>query len=90
MKSGALITTGDSGCCLTVFVFQITTAATTVMKQAVVTPVQALSLSVTAAAASQTTGPVTGIMTAGTIVTRPTQTAPTRVSVLTFSSGGVS
>lgn len=74
---------GESGCCMTVFVFQIMTVVTTVMKQAVVTPAQALSLSVIAAAASQTTGPAMGIMTVGTTATRPMQTAPTRVSVLT-------
>lgn len=79
-----------SGCCVTVFVFQITTAGTTVMRQAAVIPAPALSSSVTVAAASQITGPVTEIMTVGTTVTRPTQTAPIRVSVLTCRSGGVS
>ena len=78
-----------SGCCLTVFVFQITTAGTTATRQAVVTPALALSSSVTAAAASQITGPATVITTAGTTATRPTQTAPIRVSVLTRWSGGV-
>lgn len=80
---------GRSGCCVTVFVFQITTAGITAMRQAAVTPAPALSSSVTAAAASQITGPVTGIMTAGTTATRPTQTAPIRVSVLTCQLGGV-
>lgn len=66
---------------LTVLVFQITTAATTATKPAAVTPAQVLSLSVTAAAASRTTGPATGIMTAATTATRPTPTAPIKVSV---------
>lgn len=70
----------ESGCSSTAFVFQITTAATTVMKRAAVTPAQALSLSVTAAAASQITGPATGTTTAATTAMRPMQTAPTRVS----------
>lgn len=73
----------ESGCCLTVFVFQITTAATTAMRQAVVTRAQALSLSATVGAASQTTGPVMGITTVATTATRPMQTAPTKVSVTT-------
>lgn len=80
----------ESGCCLTVFVFQITTAGTTVMRQAAATPAPALSSSVTAAAASQITGPVMEITTVGTTATRPTQTAPIRVSVLTCRLGGVS
>lgn len=74
--------------CLTVIVFQITTAGTTATRRAVVTPAPALSSSVTAAAASQITGPVTEIMTAGTTVTRHTLTAPTRVSVTTCWLGG--
>lgn len=78
--SGCLIMR-ESRCRLTVFVFQITTAGTTVMRQAVVTPVPALSSNVTAAAASQITGLVMEIMTVGTTATRPTQTAPIRVSV---------
>lgn len=86
--SGRLIIP-ESGCCLTVFVFQITTAGTTATRQAVVTPALVLSSSVTAAAASQITGPATVITTAGTTATRPTQTAPIRVSVLTWWSGGV-
>lgn len=69
----------ESGCSPTAFVFQTTTAATTVMKQAAVTPAQAPSLSVTAAAASRITGPATGTTTAATTAMRPTQTAPTRV-----------
>lgn len=76
--SGPLIMQ-ESGCCLTVFVFQITTAGTTVMRQAVVTPAPALSSSVTAAAASQITGRVMEIMTVGTTAMKPMQTAPIRV-----------
>ena len=70
----------ESGCSLTASVFQTTTAATTVMKQAAVTPAQVLSLSVTVAVASRITGPATATMTAATTAMRPTQTAPTRVS----------
>lgn len=66
---------------LTMFVFQITTVVTTAMKRAAVTPVLVLSLSATAAAASQTTGPATGIMTVGITVMRPTPTAPIKVSI---------
>lgn len=50
-------------------------------RQAAVTRAPALSSSVTAADASQITGPATVIMTVGTTATRPTQTAPIRVSV---------
>lgn len=72
----------ESGCSSTVFVFQTMTAATTVTKRAAVTPAQALSSNVTAAAASPITGPATGTTTAGTTAMRPTRTAPTRVGVL--------
>lgn len=71
---------------LTLFVFQITTVETTAMKRAAVTPVQVLSLSVTVAAASLTTGPAMGIMTVGITVMRPTPTAPIKVSVPTRQS----
>lgn len=69
------------GVCLTVLVFQITTVGTTAMKQAVATPAPVLSLSVTAAAAYPTTGPVTETMTVVTTVMRLMPTAPIRVSV---------
>lgn len=55
------------------------------MKQAAVTPAQACSSSVTVAAASQSTGPVTETTTAATTATRRAPTAPTRVSVPSFS-----
>lgn len=79
----------ESGCSLTVFVFQTMTAATTVTKRAAVTPAPALSSNVTAAAASRITGPATETTTAGTTAMRPTQTAPTRVSALRWLSGGL-
>lgn len=79
----------ESGCCFTVFIFQIMTAGTTATRRAVVTPAPALSSNVTAAAASRITGPVTETMTAGTTATRPMQTAPTRVSVWTCPPAAV-
>lgn len=72
----------ESGCRLTVFVFQIMTVGTTAMRRAVVTRAPALSSNATVAAASQITGPVMEIMTVETTVTRPTQTALIRVSIL--------
>lgn len=56
------------------------TVVITVMKPAVVIHAPALSLNVTAVAVYPTTGPVTGTTTVATTVTRPTQTALTRVS----------
>lgn len=79
----------ESGCSLTVFVFQTMTAATTVTKPAAVTPAPALSSNVTAVAASRITGPATETTTAGTTAMRPTRTAPTRVSALRWLSGGL-
>lgn len=81
------LTMEESGCSSTVFVFQTTTAGTTAMKRAAVTPAQVLSLSVTAAAASRITGPATGTTTAATTAMRPTQTAPIRVSGWTCWAG---
>lgn len=79
----------ESGCSLTVFVFQTMTAATTVTKRAAVTPAPALSSNVTAVAASRITGPAMETTTAGTTAMRPTQTAPTRVSALSWLLGGL-
>lgn len=69
-----------SGGCLTLSVFQIMTAGTTVMRQDVVTPAPALSSNATVAAVYRITGPATAITTVATTVTRQTQTAPIRVS----------
>lgn len=60
---------------------QTMTVGTTVMRPVAATPAPALNSSVTAGAASPSTGPATGTTTAGTTVTRPTPTAPTRVGV---------
>ncbi|MEQ2158503.1 hypothetical protein GOODEAATRI_013025, partial [Goodea atripinnis] len=69
----------------------IMTVGTTAMKLGVGTPAPAPSSSVTAAAASQITGPVMEIMTVGTTATRPMQTAPTRVcvSICSFARGSL-
>lgn len=58
---------------------QTMTVGTTVTRPAAATPAPARSSSVTAGAASPSTGPATGTMTAGTTAMRPTPTAPTRV-----------
>lgn len=58
---------------------QTMTVGITVMRPAAATPAPALNSSVTAGAASLSTGPATGTMTVGTTATRPMPTAPTRV-----------
>lgn len=67
---------------------QTTTVGTTVMRPAAATPVPAPSSSVTADAASLSTGPAMGTTTVGTTATRHTPTAPTRVGAWGQQGGG--